>query len=469
MKTGYFSCIYKEFYTMRKNVLRILMLLVLLLGIPATLLAQDSIAVGDSVSGEAEGADVEYTIDLTAGETVDIDLQSDDFDTLVRVVDADGNEVAEDDDGGESGLNSLLTLEAPEDGTYTILVTSFFGDPEGAYTLSVSGSTDGGGNVPSGEGDLQVGDSITEDASGNVEYTISLEEGQSISIGVTSDDFDTYLDVLDSDGEIVASDDDGGEGFNSLLAFTAPDSDVYTLLIRSFAGDADGTFTLTVEEGTGGSGGGTADGGTIEYGQTIEVDPAGATSSIFTFEGEEGDVIDLYAVSQGSEDSRLYLYGPDGVEVAQDDDGGGSSNPYIRRFVLPESGTYQIDLQGFGEAALNEPLDLTLEQTELIEITADGVTISLGTTISTEVLAFEATDDTAYLLSVETSEDMESSMYIDLLHEDEDYSATRFSASGASSFAAVFNADDTGTVRVTVQYYGFSGDTDFTISVEPLK
>ena len=69
---------------MRKNVLRILMLLVLLLGIPATLLAQDSIAVGDSVSGEAAGADVEYTIDLTAGETVDIDLQSDDFDTLVR-------------------------------------------------------------------------------------------------------------------------------------------------------------------------------------------------------------------------------------------------------------------------------------------------------------------------------------------------------------------------------------------------
>jgi hypothetical protein len=460
---------------MRKNVLRILMLLVLLLGIPATLLAQDSIAVGDSVSGEAAGADVEYTIDLTAGETVDIDLQSDleagGFDTQIKVLDANGNELADDDDGGDTGLNSLLNFEAPEDGTYTIIVTSFFGDPEGPYTLSVSGSTGGGGGGGNtgGEGDLQVGDSITEDASGNVEYTISLEEGQSVSIDVTSDDFDTYLDVLDSDGEIVASDDDGGEGFNSLLAFTAPDSGIYTLLVRSFAGDADGTFTLTVEEGTGGGGGGGNAGGTIEYGQTIEVDPDGAVSSIFTFEGEEGDVIDLYAVSQGSEDSRLYLYGPDGVELAQDDDGGGSSNPYIRRFVLPESGTYQIDLQGFGESALNEPLDLTLEQTELIQITAEGVTISLGTTISTEVLAFEATDDTAYLLSVETSEDMESSMYIDLLHEDEDYAATRFSASGASSFAAVFNADDTGTVRVTVQYYGFSGDTDFTITIEPLK
>jgi hypothetical protein len=454
---------------MRKNVLRILMLLVLLLGIPATLLAQDSIAVGDSVNGEAEGADAEFTIELTAGETVEIDLQSDDFDTLVRVLDASGNELDEDDDGGETGLNSLLSFEAPEDGTYTILVTSFFGDPTGAFTLSVTGGDGGdGGDQPSGEGDLQVGDSVTEDADGNVEYTISLEEGQTVVIDVTSEDFDTYLDVENSDGDLLASDDDGGDAFNSRLNFTAPDSDLYTLIVRSFAGDADGTFTLTVEEGSG-SGGGTGDGGTIEYGQTVEVNPDGAVSTTFTFEGTEGDVVDVYAVSQGSEDSRIYLYDEDGNEIAQDDDSGGNSNPYIRRFILPTDGTYQIDLRGFGDSELFEPLDLTLEQTELIEITPDGVKISLGTTISTEVLAFEAVDDTAYLFSIETEEDMESSMYINLLHEDEDYSATTFSAAGVSSFAAVFNADDTGTVRVTIQYYGFSGDTEFTIKVEPLE
>jgi hypothetical protein len=448
----------KGVLVMQKTMLYVLIVLVFMLGLPATLLAQDVINVGDTVTGEADGADVEYTIELTGGEIVEFDLQSDGNDPKITILDSNGTELADDDDGGATGLNSLLLFEVPEDGTYTVVIGAGFGVPDWPFTLIIGASDSEA---------LQPGDSITDEATGNVGYNIDLEADQTITINVTSPDFDTLLEVQDDTANVLESDDDSGDGTNSRITFTAPETGTYILYIRSFSGDADGEFTLSIEstKGDGGDGGA----GVIEYGQTLEIDPDGTISNIFTFEGTEGDVINLYAVSGGSEDSRLYLNGPDGTEVAQDDDSGGASNPYIRRIMLPETGTYEINLQGYGESALFETITLTLELTEILEITADGVTVTLGEEFDSEVLSFEAVDDDQYLLSVEVDEDLESSLYIYLMQEDESYASTQFMASGASSFAAVFTADETGIIRVELQYYGFSGDVDFTIAIEPLK
>ena len=54
--------------------------------------------------------------------------------------------------------------------------------------------------------------------------------------------------------------------------------------------------------------------------------------------GNTGDVVDISAVSEGGEDSRLILRGPGGVELAEDDDSGTNANPVITRFELPGSG-----------------------------------------------------------------------------------------------------------------------------------
>jgi len=75
-----------------------------------------------------------HPLRLRPGESYRIDL-SGSFDPFLRVVDARGKEIAQDDDSGE-GLASQLWLTVPRTETYLIIVTSY--QPEfGSYTLNV--------------------------------------------------------------------------------------------------------------------------------------------------------------------------------------------------------------------------------------------------------------------------------------------------------------------------------------------
>ncbi|MEL6407732.1 MAG: PPC domain-containing protein [Chloroflexota bacterium] len=99
--------------------------------------------------------------------------------------------------------------------------------------------------------EIEVGDSVDGEADDEVvEYEIELEEGQEIEISVESDDFDTYLTLLDEDGDEVASDDDGGDDLNSLIIYEVEDDGTYTIEVGAFpnGADADGDFELSVEE-----------------------------------------------------------------------------------------------------------------------------------------------------------------------------------------------------------------------------
>lgn len=73
---------------------------------------------------------------MQSGKTYRIDLNSDQIDTLLRIEDADGKQLALDDDGG-GGLNSRLIFKAPADGTYKLIVTTYPPKQKGRYHLSV--------------------------------------------------------------------------------------------------------------------------------------------------------------------------------------------------------------------------------------------------------------------------------------------------------------------------------------------
>src|SRR4051794_4157710 len=68
-----------------------------------------------------------YTVKLTEGNAYRIDLSSEDFDTYLRVEDADGKEVAFNDDIAPDDLNSRLIYLAPKTGDYRLIVTSYDG------------------------------------------------------------------------------------------------------------------------------------------------------------------------------------------------------------------------------------------------------------------------------------------------------------------------------------------------------
>lgn len=71
-------------------------------------------------------AEERYTFDGQAGQVVAITLDSDDFDPVLVLFDAAGEEIAFNDDFGNT-LNSKIVAELPEDGTYTVLARSYSG------------------------------------------------------------------------------------------------------------------------------------------------------------------------------------------------------------------------------------------------------------------------------------------------------------------------------------------------------
>lgn len=304
------------------------------------------------------------------------------------------------------------------------------------------------------------GDTVSGEANAVVSYNIDLEEGQSVSIAAESEDFDTYLVLLNSSGEEVAYDDDGGGGRNSRLNFVAPATDTYTINLRAFAGDPSGSYTLSVES---------LSISEMAYGESVTFEPDGSQSYFLAFQGSAGDVINLYAESE--QDTRVVLADTQGQEIISDDDRGLGLNPYIRRYRLEETGMYQIVLETLFDDPLESPVTVTLEQTEPLLVGADGVEFVLGEVTEVEVLEFEALANTTYRIDF-TFSDTEAYSQIEAVEADEMFFArVRATYSGVSEGQFVFTPEAAGRIRVVVQSSeGFRGlMNEVTISVRPVE
>lgn len=96
-----------------------------------------SLAVGETVEGSLGDGEVEHELTVDSSTQVTIELRSDDFDTVLTVLDAGGTEVAYNDDidFGENRNSRVEVMLEP--GTYSLLVDAF-GFDDGNYELSVS-------------------------------------------------------------------------------------------------------------------------------------------------------------------------------------------------------------------------------------------------------------------------------------------------------------------------------------------
>lgn len=338
------------------------------------------------------------------------------------------------------------------------------------------------GAVVMAQDTINVGDTVEGTASeADVSYALKLAEGQAIEISLTAEDFDTLVRINDSSGTELASDDDGGDFFNSLLAYTAPTSDTYTVVVSSFGGAPSGAFTLSITEvgaaDDGGTDAGAADGeavaagecggSSLNYGCTLTVEPAGADQTVLTFSGNAGDAVDISAtsLSEDGEDGELVLFTPGGREVARNDDGGEGLNPLIKRYLLPESGDYTLELvQAFGDP-LNETFEVSLEQTESLVLGDGELTVSMGEDIDYEVLTFNVERGVTYVVTVNAGDGVDNSLFADFLEEGDTFADTRFSVSSFSEFSITFSPEQTGTIRVELDYFSFSETVDFVFTV----
>ena len=212
--------------------------------IPADATTEAVIEVGSSFSSELNftGDRDWIALEVQAGTTYTVSLDGEDFvrddgtvasaldDTYLYVYDADGSEIARNDDSGP-GLFSQLTYLATETGTIYLEAAAFSDDEVGGYTLSVDAE---GGPV---EGDDE--DNVLVGTEGN--DFISGFGGNDTLRGLGGDDVlvgGTGVDLLD-----------GGEGSDT-ASYAGSDARVTVLLSRGFSSEGDTLVSIENVIGT---------------------------------------------------------------------------------------------------------------------------------------------------------------------------------------------------------------------------
>ncbi|MGL5074970.1 MAG: PPC domain-containing protein [Waterburya sp.] len=97
----------------------------------------DTLTENDIPTGEG-GFARDYYVQLQKGDQISIDLTSDNFDSMVVLIAADGATVAENDDGPDGTTNSLLFSRINEAGKYIVRVRAFGETSGGKFTLKLT-------------------------------------------------------------------------------------------------------------------------------------------------------------------------------------------------------------------------------------------------------------------------------------------------------------------------------------------
>ena len=98
------------------------------------------------------------------------------------------------------------------------------------------------------QGKLEEGDTvIPNDGSFYDSYPLEGREGESFIISVESKDFDTFLAIMDAEGNILQQNDDISEiNSNSRLKVTFPNNGVYNVIVNAYDEGGQGNYLLTV-------------------------------------------------------------------------------------------------------------------------------------------------------------------------------------------------------------------------------
>jgi hypothetical protein len=172
-------------------------------------------------------------------------------DTVLALVDANGRELATDDDGGEEQLASRLEIPAAQRRPLFLRVGTLGG---GSFEVVVQ--PDAPSATPAFPRSLREAAAAPALAIGQ-SVSLRLRRGQSAvfrlpegDIAVLTRDLgrgvDTVLTLLDADGQEMTEDDDGGGGLASRIEVGAGEARPVFVRVR-LLGDSAGTFDLAVE------------------------------------------------------------------------------------------------------------------------------------------------------------------------------------------------------------------------------
>ena len=214
-----------------------------------------------------------YTFALEEETLLTIDLES--FaDAYLFPTSADGNEIARNDDGGDEH-DARIRRRLPA-GEYQITATTFTQRERGRYWFSIAPSGDDftcesngtvstlreltadTGSIEGSWADVQdvcaafpdrpVGTYPARRIGTFVDaYRLVLSTAGYIAINLQSEEADTYMFLADAEGNLLASDDDGGGGTNSRIRTWLPAGE-YVVEATTYEARECCTYSLEVEE-----------------------------------------------------------------------------------------------------------------------------------------------------------------------------------------------------------------------------
>ena len=198
-----------------------------------------------------------YDFEGRPGQSVTLDLRSDEFDAYLILRQPNGEALTNDD---TDGSNSRIEVTLPEAGNYEVVVSSFAGGKTGEYRLNIAEITEQSGGAravatyslrlgDSVSGDLVDGDQIAENDSFQDSFFFTGNSGETIVVDLTASDFDTVLALQTPAGELFENDDYQGSTDQSQLQLTLQESGRYRILVSSYSSGETGDYQLAVRPG----------------------------------------------------------------------------------------------------------------------------------------------------------------------------------------------------------------------------
>lgn len=186
------------------------------------------------------GKPVQYQLQVPSRQLLRLEMDSSEFDSFLEL---DGQQLSLSDDDSGGRLNARI-LSVLEPGSYRVLARAS-GQDSGVFTLKVELSpppADAGGGV------LVVGQPRSARLIGGsvASYQLRIARQGQYVISMQSPDLDSTLRLL-RDGELLAEDDDGGDGLDARIQTTLP-AGTYTVQARALGGGSgsDGRYTISV-------------------------------------------------------------------------------------------------------------------------------------------------------------------------------------------------------------------------------
>ncbi len=339
---------------------------------PGDAATQAHISIDQAVDGQISApGDVDwYRLQVEQGQrysfTLDAiaDAGADAIDPMLGLYDAQGNQLAFNDDA--NGLNSALHYAPAASGEIFVEARAFNEQSTGGYRLNVTAAPtppDDAGNDASTRARLTPGRSVNGDLEyeGDFDwYRLSVRQGQRYTITMNGADggvTDPLLRVLDRDGNELAYNDDSETSLNSSLQYIPRDNGEVFVEARAYADAYAGRYTLNVAAErmpTDAISANRNTRGRIAIGAAVDgsLDFASDTDwyRVRLTQGQSYRFALTGGGDDGVSDPLINLYDRNGQVLGTDDDGGGGLNSYLE-FTAPATGDYFVEARGFGDDA----------------------------------------------------------------------------------------------------------------------